>query len=608
MAVLLKDSPQILSRIQRVAAYPDALTFREALQNPAAYLTEAFDLNRATVAADRWGLPLTYTGRFAVVFRLMLPGNVAIALRLFTSPDGSFSHDRDARSEQIAASLTRLQGRIGDLIPPFLHVPDAVWVGDSTYAAQVLPWAGGEPLLRFVSRHAHDASVLETLAQTVTNAVDRLESAGVTHGDLQHDNILVGEGGRRITLVDYDALYTPDLSGFAPPAEAGHANYQHPARTPANYGVPGGDRFAAAVICAGLRLVAAEPGVWETFAGSGGEGILFTAADFAAPEVSPVFQAANSAATRDDALLQAVAELENLCHEPGAITVCRIESVAPVAAPPVLPALPCRVSPKCAEEEIRPVSYLAPMRSGAFVRQEAAHLVALRGFLLLAPPTATLIWLWAWGAGGEKWPFLAYLFVLLLLTVATFLYQTWGAKKLHDALELEGAKLRSAERFDAEREKQLRQKQAAPAAKPEAWRERAHLRQVLTSVPLSRAIGDAGVAASTVRTLGEAGITTAAHLWNWHGFLPTGTNATDAALLRAWLGGLEEREKHRFACENDPAQAATVALGKIAERRAVRAVRLAELSRERRAFPDTSFAALLRRGVALRSPHRAITV
>lgn len=596
--------PQNLSRTRHVAAYPDALAFREALQNPAASLTDALDLNRSVVAPDRFGLPLTYTGRFAVVFRLLLPGEVPVALRLFTSQDGSHSRERDTRSERIAASLASLQGRIGDLLPPFLHVPDAVRIGDMWYAAQVMPWAGGEPLLRFVSRHVQDAAALQTLAQTLTNAVNRLERAGVTHGDLQHDNILVGMGGGTVTLVDYDALHTPDLAGFAPPAEAGHAHYQHPARTLADYGKPGGDQFAVTVICAGLRFVAAEPDAWGTFGGDTGEGVLFTAADFAQPEVSPVFRAAREAGTRNPDLAQGVADLESLCREPLQPVAARTETfIAEEVSLPRLSA-PCRVSPKCAEEEIRPVSYLAPMHTGAFARQEAAHLLRLRGFLLIAPPAVVLTWLWAWSAGGEKWSFLASLLMVLVFTVTAFLHQTWGVKKQHDALELEVAKLRHAEHSDRENERGLRQKLNAPAPPREGWRERAHLRGAFSPIPLSRAIADAGVSARSVRALRDAGIGTAAHLWNRHGFLPAGTDATDAALLRAWLADREAREMVRFARENDPASHARESLTQIAARRKERAARLAELTRERSAFPDATFAAFLRRGVSLSSPRR----
>ena len=610
MPVLLRETISAAPTLRPPAPYPDAVTLREALQNPAACLTDAFDLSRAVVATDRFALPLAYTGRFAAVFRLTLPGGVVVALRVFTSADTSPSRDRDARSRVVSASLATLQGQIGDLLPPFLHVPDAVRVGDSRYAAQVLPWAEGEPLLSFVLRHFRDIAVLETLAQTVAAAVERLEAAGVTHGDLQHDNLLVRDSGRAITLVDYDALYTPDLSGFAPPTERGHANFQHVGRTPAHYGSPHGDRFASAVIRAGLLLVAASPDAWETFAGDTGEGMIFTATDFAHPSVSPVFDAAHRAAKHHPALSEALAELETLIREPFpqtrtvAVAAPSIPNTGKTKFSPTLhltPAPPSRVTPTCAEEEPRPVSYLAPLRLPAFARQEAVHLLYLRGFLLLAPPTTGLLWLWAWSAGGEKWLFLACLFAVFTATLAAFLYLTWGAKKQHDALELEAGKLREAERLDREREKRLRRSIAQNAAPPEGWRERAHLRQTLSLIPLSRAIGDAGVSASVVRQLRESGITSAAHLWSRHGFLPGGTPPADAAMLRAWLADAEGREKQNFARENDPAQAAQETLSRIAAARSKRAARLTALARERQNFPDTTFAALLRRAVRPRT-------
>ena len=49
--------------------WPDAVTYREAIQQPDRALFDPA-LSRGTVRLDRLGLPVAYTGRFAVVFRL----------------------------------------------------------------------------------------------------------------------------------------------------------------------------------------------------------------------------------------------------------------------------------------------------------------------------------------------------------------------------------------------------------------------------------------------------------------------------------------------------------------------------------------------------------
>ena len=573
--------------------WPDAVTLREVLQNPQTALTADCDLDKSVIAADRFGFPLAYTGRFAAVFRLLLGGNCAVALRVFTSPDG-VAGDRATRCERVAESLLHRQAVIGDLLPPFLFLRTAVRVGDAWYPAQVMPWADGEPLLGFVSRNYNNAPVLRDLAQTIGDAARRLDAANVSHGDLQHDNIMVRGDGRAVTLVDYDALYTPELAEFAPPAERGHPNYQHPRR--AAQPAWGTDRFAFAVIRAGLLLVAADPAVWERFGGDTGEGIVFTAADLAHPHVSPVFEAACAASRTDPALAEAVADLESLCLSPESAKSRTTAFVAPVPVS-VADTYPSRVSPTCAEEMPRPVSYLAPLRTAAFRRQEVAHFAVVKSFLFTAPPAAWLAWFYAWSAGGTKWPFLAYLFALLTSLAAIFLYLTWEVKRQHDALEGEAARLLDAERASGEQKRLVRRQlhRVDMSAPPEAWRERAHLRQALAQIPLSRALAEAHVSASVVRDLRRTGIATAAHLWQRHGFVPSGTDAAQAARLRAWLHTLEVREQTWFARENDPTRCLEERLQRLADESAKRRSRLAELQAERGVFPDASFAAFLRR-------------
>lgn len=583
--------------------WPDAVALREVLQNPATMLCSELDLCEATVALDRNHFPLTFTGRFAVVFRLILPGNVHVALRVFTSPDSSFGSDREARSERIAQSLTRLQAQVGDLLPPFVYLPRAVRVGDAWYPAQVMPWAEGESLLSFVTRNWEDESVLRTLAATMTTAVNRLESVGVAHGDLQHDNILVSDDGKRVTFVDYDALYTPDLANFAPPAERGHPNYQHRQRRTVDYGT-GTDQFPLAVIRTGLLLLANAPHLWDLTGGDASEGILFTASDFAVPEASPLWDTANQYASGDAELAESLSALYNLCKEAPA-EIIRSVTLSPVVDRiqelPTINRYPSRVTPTCEEEKPRPVSYLAPLYTPAFQRQEAIQILVLRSYLLVAPPAVSVAWLMAWEAGGTKWPFLAYLFLLLTGLQITYLYLSWGVKRQRDALDLEYAKLREMERLSVEQSRRLSRQLARLKEKgmssPDARQEREHLLNVLSHIPLSRAIGEMGVAATVVRDLRRRNIETAAHLWQRHGFLPAGTDAGQVALLRVWLSDLESRERERYARETNPVLAIGERLSQIALESEKRKARLIELNAARETFPDASFATFLQRSL-----------
>ena len=82
------------------------------------------------------------------------------------------------------------------------------------------------------------------------------------------------------------ACLSPLLHG-QPSHELGHANYQHPQRTATDYN-ENLDNFAALLIYTSLVALIYDPGLWEKF--HTGENLIFSAADFKAPQKSPVFE------------------------------------------------------------------------------------------------------------------------------------------------------------------------------------------------------------------------------------------------------------------------------------------------------------------------------
>ncbi len=202
------------------AFWPDAVAYREAIQNPAAALADP-QLSRAQVAVGRQGLPIAYAGRFAVVFRLRTgSGGGDWALRCFTSRGAE-----DERRAHYALLAPRLAA-LPETFVPFRYLEQGVRVGGNWYPALAMRWAEGETLGRFVEDHRHDPDSLRNLSLSLADLLERLEAAGIGHGDWQHDNILVADNGKQLTLVDYDGVFVPELSG-QPAPEIGHANYQH---------------------------------------------------------------------------------------------------------------------------------------------------------------------------------------------------------------------------------------------------------------------------------------------------------------------------------------------------------------------------------------------
>ncbi|HEX6508624.1 MAG TPA: hypothetical protein VF221_13425, partial [Chloroflexota bacterium] len=128
--------------------------------------------------------------------------------------------------------------------------------------------------------------------------LDALEQSRCAHGDLQHGNVLITGG--EIKLVDYDCMFVPALRGKSS-HELGHQNFQHPGRSPSDFG-PHLDRFSAWVIYLSLHAVRTDPGLWQA-SGAGDECLLLRRKDFLNPARSAELQIL---ANHPDAMLRSL--------------------------------------------------------------------------------------------------------------------------------------------------------------------------------------------------------------------------------------------------------------------------------------------------------------
>jgi hypothetical protein len=115
-------------------------------------------------------------------------------------------------------------------------------------------------------------------------------------------------------------MYVPALAGWRS-NEVGQADFQHPARTAADFG-PTLDAFSAWVVLASLVALRIAPRLWDTL-NAGGEKLLFARGDFAQPGASRALQA-----LRDSG----APELERLADELTASLRVRPLQVRPLSA------------------------------------------------------------------------------------------------------------------------------------------------------------------------------------------------------------------------------------------------------------------------------------
>lgn len=307
MRLQVKEATSVSRGTNGPAALPDAVAYQEAVQNPRACFADA-SLAEGTIAQNRRGLPLAYTGRFAVVFRVVDVKGRAWAARCFTAAPHQQLYDaRQMRYEALAQWMENAPVR--DLFVPFRYVREGITVGKERFPLLLMGWAEGEPLGRWIETHRNDPASLLNLAATLGEACDRMNAVGIAHGDWQHDNILVSDNGRRVTFVDYDGVFTEGIAHL-PPGERGHPNYQHPQRSDTYSGDV--DRFPCLLLQTALLAIATEPALYEAF--SDGESVVLRESDLRDPDASPAFDALRLLGDLEPELGPCVQALETACQ------------------------------------------------------------------------------------------------------------------------------------------------------------------------------------------------------------------------------------------------------------------------------------------------------
>jgi WD40 repeat protein len=264
--------------------WPLSQDYNEAVQNPRTSFADP-DLKAGEAVPGPLGLPLPRSGNFADVYQIRGADGHMWALKCFTRAAAKLRE----RYLAIDAHLrdTRLPFTVG-----FEFLTEGVRIRNLWYPALKMEWVEGLQLNEFVRRNADRPEHLRAVLGVWVRLCKRLRDARIAHADLQHGNVLLVPGATaqrlRLRLIDYDGMWVPALAG-KPSGEAGHPNYQHPARLAERTYTPDVDRFPHLVIGCALRAlaVAGRP-LWEQF--DNGDNLLFRETDFADPAGSKLLR------------------------------------------------------------------------------------------------------------------------------------------------------------------------------------------------------------------------------------------------------------------------------------------------------------------------------
>ena len=230
------------------------------------------------------GRLLRYAGGFCVVYPYQTARR-KYAVRCWHTP-----------VDTVQQYLKTIAGRIkGFDLPYFVdykYCENGILTAKGPQPVVVMDWVDARPMKKYIADNLSRPSVLESLAQSFLMMTEDLHEQGISHGDLQHGNILVRPDGS-LVLVDYDSLYVLGMDGI-PDDIKGLQGYQHPARIRQRYRTSYSDFFSELVIYTSIRTLARHPGLWCKYNLADTETMLFTEKDIQSGGSSEIFRLIDS--------------------------------------------------------------------------------------------------------------------------------------------------------------------------------------------------------------------------------------------------------------------------------------------------------------------------
>lgn len=249
------------------------------------------------------GKPLRYAGGFCVVFPFKLQNNKKVAVRCWIA----HVSDADKRSHQISAQLKNsgLPYFVG-----FEYIPQGIATSLGVFPIVIMDWIDAIPLKDYLKKNLNVPNRLFELANQFLQMSKDLHSAGFSHGDLQHGNIMVNSDGK-LFLVDYDSMFVPGLENISDEIK-GLSGYQHPGRNKQAYLSPKSDYFSELIIYTSILAIAHHPSLWNELEIEDTETLVFCQEDLDYPNRSSII----SRLKADSSLSDCIESIVNALREP----------------------------------------------------------------------------------------------------------------------------------------------------------------------------------------------------------------------------------------------------------------------------------------------------
>lgn len=242
------------------------------------------ELKMGHVCVSR-GITECYSGNYGAVFKYNLNGTIK-ALRVWTK-DISILPELPRRAQEVSLSLSKVHS---PYLAHYRYHPDGILVAGALYPLVEMEWCVGRNLKDYINSNLGNKNNLNSIRSEFLNAIKYFHSIGLSHGDLQHGNIIISSTNT-IKFIDYDSLYIPSYGNRCIEIIKGLPDYQHPGRTRNQYMNSKVDYFSELIIYLTIVAIIESPGLWEKYNVAARDySLLFDANDFASFENSSIYK------------------------------------------------------------------------------------------------------------------------------------------------------------------------------------------------------------------------------------------------------------------------------------------------------------------------------
>lgn len=231
--------------------FPSRNDVVNAIQNPT--LLKVATLKNGSLLRGKNNRLIIYSGGFTSVFPYLI-NNTKKAIRCWVADPGN-----------IADNLTKIQSYFNSTKLPYFtdfeYIKDAIVINGIHYPIMTMTWVEGETLKNFIKNNLQESTKLKLLAENFKDMCKDLHFHNISHGDLQHGNILITPN-LELKLVDYDGVYVPGLENKEDSIK-GLMGYQHPSRWTLDKLNPKVDYFSELVIYISIKALSVAPNLWH---------------------------------------------------------------------------------------------------------------------------------------------------------------------------------------------------------------------------------------------------------------------------------------------------------------------------------------------------------